>query len=221
MVARVAASLFLTGLILGAGPCALSCGPLLLSYILGQARDARAGLTLYAIVMVVRVFIYALIGWGIGLWGEAAVTHRLGGVVPAVFLIFLGALCVFWGVRGLTRAKEDSACSCSMSSPSRWDVKAAVVFGAIVTLTPCAPLIGMLTYVAVVSNAWWKGIIYMAAFGLGTVLSPLILLCAGAGVVSTWARRHSGWRRALRVFGYILLVVMGLGTLWKGAEVLL
>lgn len=50
------------------------------------------------------------------------------------------------------------------------------IIGLIIGLVPCAPLLVILSYVGLVSKSWPQALLYSASFGIGTALSPLLLL---------------------------------------------
>lgn len=58
-----------------------------------------------------------------------------------------------------------------------------VTLGLIMGLLPCMPLLAVLSYIGLISFSWQRCIFYSLIFGLGTLISPLILLVLGAGLI--------------------------------------
>ena len=83
------------------------------------------------------------------------------------------------------------------------------VLGLIVGLLPCAPLLAALSYIGLVSFSWQRCIIYSLVFGLGTLISPLILLALGAGVVPRLLLNKPGISRALRLICGLIIMFLG------------
>ncbi len=209
---RTAWSLFLTGLFLGSGPCLLSCGPLLLSYIAGTKESSFSGLKTYLIFSATRLLAYALLGYIIGLLGEV-VFHRifdektLGFLyrVFGLFVLLIGLLLVF---EKLPWAKACQGFWQRCLGPA--DIKNIVVFGLVVSLSPCLPLLSVLSFIALISDHWLKGVVFMAAFGLGTAISPMILLSMGAGSVARLCAKNELFLRALKIICGVVIVSLGL-----------
>jgi sulfite exporter TauE/SafE len=57
------------------------------------------------------------------------------------------------------------------------------VLGLIIGLLPCAPLLAVFSYLGLVSRTWWHNLLYSLSFGLGTLLSPLLLLAGLTGLI--------------------------------------
>jgi sulfite exporter TauE/SafE len=83
-----------------------------------------------------------------------------------------------------------------------------VILGILVGLSPCLPLVGVLLEIALLSKGFFDGVIYSFAFGIGTVLSPMLLIGTLAPMI--------GKRVDLKVRKYFifacgfLLILMGL-----------
>ncbi len=64
------------------------------------------------------------------------------------------------------------------------DKKSIIIIGLIIGLLPCAPFLAILSYIGLVSKTWVESLWYVLAFGLGTLVSPLVLLTLLAGLIS-------------------------------------
>ncbi len=209
-------SLFVTGIFLGSGPCLLSCGPLLLSYVASTKAGAVSGLKTYLIFCGVRLAVYLSFGVGAGLLGAWVVHRLLESASLDVLYVAFGALLVLLGLffilEDLVPHRWRAFLSCCHEG--RGDLRNIVVFALIVSLAPCAPLLGIFGYIALISDAWYKGIVYMGAFGLGTVISPLIILVFLTGWFGSWLQKHRSVLRAVRVASGVIFIILGGRLVW-------
>ena len=86
----------------------------------------------------------------------------------------------------------------------------AILFGLIVSFSPCLPLVAMLGYIAMISDHWLKGILYMTAFGLGTVVSPMVVAAMLAGWVAKTLKSREGLFKALQIVCGLVICALGL-----------
>lgn len=204
-------SLFLTGVVLGWGPCLLSCGPLLVSYIAATKDSAKSGFFTYIIFSCVRILVYCLFGLLCGIFGEAVV-HKFfaSEVLIYVFFafgIFLSLIGFFIIIEKFSFGKCCHNFVCHFCGKK--DFKNIVLFSLIISLSPCMPLLAVLGYIVLISDHWMKGIIYMAGFGLGTVISPLILFSGAAGYAAEFLKNKERPLRYLRLFCGAVIFMLG------------
>jgi len=209
---KVAWSLFLTGIFLGVGPCLLSCGPLLVSYIAGTQKDTRGGLRTYLIFSATRMCVYAGFGVLAGFFGEMVLQRVLGSFALKIAFFIFG---LFLFLLGLLIAIEkfsigQKCCGLIHKHLGSKDIKNIIIFGLIVSFAPCLPLVAVLGYIALISDTWLKGVLYMFSFGLGTVLSPMIILSMGAGWLSDFIKSRQWVLRIVKVACGIILAYLGI-----------
>lgn len=184
---RTAWSLFVTGLVLGVGPCLLNCGPLVVSYITARQDTPLKGLGTYGIFALTRIGVYLAFGVAAGLVGEWVLERFFESFFLKVLFTAFGLFLVFLGVLvALSRFSLGGSCHRFLErSGGRGDVRNAILFGLMVSFSPCLPLMSVLGYIVLISDSWVKGLVYMLFFGAGTVVSPMIALALCAG----WAGR--------------------------------
>jgi len=88
--------------------------------------------------------------------------------------------------------------------------KSMVVLGILIGISPCLPLLAVLLEIAILSEKIWVGAIYGFAFGIGTVLSPLLILGALAPVIPATFFKGEKAQRIFRIVCGILLILVGL-----------
>ena len=180
-----AAGLFLTGLALGASQCTLTCGPVLGLYVAGTAGGWRGGLKATLAFSLSRLFCYLLLGFIAGL-SSVFITDILSGhdfsfyvwILTGSFISLLGALIIL--------GKEPHLKLCHLLKRHTVDdsTKSMALLGFIIGITPCAPLLGVLTYIALTAKGPLLGMFYSLCFGVGpAVVTPIIIIGILAGVV--------------------------------------
>lgn len=196
-------SFFVSGLMLGVGLCGLHCAVLLAPVAARTAARWQHGVGTALVFGAGKILVLSLYGGlaaGAGdliyrFMGHDVVTFAAGMTLAAVGVWFLF---------------KSGRCSRIGSSAPPF------VLGVIDGLIPCGATTGFLLYVAAVGSGVWHGLFAGLLFGLGTVTSPVLLVC---GVTpSLWAKlahfRHS--TLVLRVLGAIVLFVWSLQLLLVG-----
>lgn len=212
---RMLLSLFLTGVFLGYGPCLLSCGPLLVSYIAATKENAVGGLKTYIIFSLTRLFCYCLLGFFVGLLGEWVLRRFFESQVLKILFFIFGLFLLIVGILiSIEKFSLGRKCHALIHQQlGSKDFKSVVIFGLIVSLAPCLPLMSVLGYIALVSDHWLKGVLYMVSFGLGTVISPMIVLAMAAGGVAKVLLRHEKAMRVLKIFCGLIIAYLGISLM--------
>lgn len=170
------------------------------------------GLLAYCIFSLTRVAVYAIFGGLVGLFGEFVMRRFFeSGMVKILFFVF-GMFLLFLGTL-LIMEKFSFGKKCRGFIHEEFykkDLRNLVVFGTVVSCSPCLPLLAVLAYVALISDFWLKGIVYMAAFGLGTVISPMIFLALFASVLGPILKRHKGVFQVLRMICGVIMAFIGI-----------
>ncbi|MGD2142291.1 MAG: sulfite exporter TauE/SafE family protein [Candidatus Bathyarchaeota archaeon] len=202
--------LFLSGLALGTGPCLFFCFPILIPFVAGTREGWMKGLIATLIFSVSRLFAYVLLGMLTGLTGELLLRFISQTEFSLYVWIFGGLFISLLGV--LILLGEGHALIPSWL-PKRFtiedDLRSLALLGFIVGITPCAPLLGVLTYIALSVESPLVGIYYALSFGLGaSITTPLILAGIFAGgapsLIFKTPRIHKLFKRSC---GFILIIL--------------
>lgn len=197
---RVMISLFLLGLSFGMGPCLVSCGPLLICYIAGTGKNIRRAIVAYLLFSSARILAYLVAG---------IFFFFLGRILAARFVYIAGG--IFIVTTGVAIAFEKK-----LEFPH---FKTNIfIFGLIVGLIPCGPLLSLATYIGLVSKSWLQSLIYSLSFGIGTFISPLILLAIFAGAIPQFILAKKQLFR--RIFNFIcgaIIIFLGIHLIIIGA----
>lgn len=204
-------SLFLSGLVLGSGPCLLTCGPILISYIVATGKNPRQAFFFWLLFSLSRILVYIFLGVSVFLLGEFLVRQNLlflGGYIyllSGIIIILIGLFTIISNV-----GEKNRLCSSiSKLLEQRLSKVSPITMGLILGLLPCAPLLAVLSYIGLVSFSWQVSILYSLIFGVGTLISPLVLLSLGAGVIPKILFNKPKAYRALRYISGSIIILFG------------
>jgi len=184
MLMSIPIELFLSGLALGVGPCALLCLPILLPYVAGTREGLAESLKATFAFSLSRLSAYTLMGLVAGFAGELLIGF-LGRTEFSFYIWTIGGFLIsLLGVLILLGGESKIAfCRLLMRHTIDDSLKSMGLLGFIVGLTPCAPLYGILTYIALGVKAPLEGAFYALCFGIGaSVTTPITVLGIVAGV---------------------------------------
>jgi sulfite exporter TauE/SafE len=185
------------GVLYGIGPCTLFCAPVIVPLVMSYSKDGREGVKNTLIFSLGRIVSYASLGAASGLLG-AALSSILTKEVLAASIIGFGVL--------LLLRKHPKTCLLAGKVKGK---HASFTSGIILGLSPCYPLIGLLT-LAATSGSPITGLAMGVIFGLGTTLTPLIILGFFAG---RWAKFSKEFADVNLIVTGLFLIAVGIATL--------
>lgn len=171
------------GLSFGSGPCLASCGPVILSYIAGTRKNVSKGLVVYSLFSLGRIFVYIALGLSAFFFGKFVMEKFLFSF--SKYLIIIGGGFIFLVGLLLALGKKFKLKFCSLLQENILvnDKKSIIMFGLIIGVLPCAPLLAIFSYVVLTSKSWFDSLLYSLSFGIGTFVSPLIFLVIFVGLM--------------------------------------
>ena len=203
------------GFVIGAGPCLLVCAPILLPYIAGTKRTWQEGFKATLIFGLTRLTVYTLMGGVVGYIGYYLFQlfyNQLWGmylwIIAGIFIIILGFLIMFG------KRVRNPVCNFLQKQTLEDSTKSMVILGLLVGFSPCLPLLAVLTEIMFMAEHFYQGFLYGFAFGIGTVISPLLILGALAPLISG---KLISSDKAIQVFNFvcgILLLMVGIYIIW-------
>jgi len=199
-----------------AGPCFLTCTPVLITYITGSKKSQIEVFKDIFTFLSGRLFAYILLGALAGLSG--ALLKRFTGSSLSIYLQPLaGAVTILFAVILLTGKSNDN-CTCPAARGSMLNFGGIFAFGLLIGISPCAPLLALLFDIALMSKGLLDGIFYALFFGLGTFLSGLITIGVIAGLLTRVPAAFIKSKTAniiLKAVCALLLLALGLGLILK------
>jgi cytochrome c-type biogenesis protein len=208
-----------SGLLYGLVACTSTCLPYIASYIAGTGAGFKKGVLATLTFNSGRVVAYALIGGLIGVFSslfwlfvnESAVSpfQTYSSIAFSIVTIIIGA--------NLLYKTRKPACDCNIQTKpasSAQKVSRRFDFGAFTLglsrgLILCPPLIALLLY-SVPFASPVDSVVFAVLFGLGTAISPMLLL---GGVTGWLLNKAPLFRKWISVAGAVVLIVLGISTL--------
>jgi sulfite exporter TauE/SafE len=203
------------GLLYGLAFCTSACLPYVASYIAGIGAGFRKGIIVTSIYNLGRITAYAMIGASIGMLKLVVNDTFLSSFQKYSSLAF-GVVTIVIGISILLKSKP-SSCTCTVEKEKnfgtrklteRFDVR-AFSLGLTRGLIVCPPLVALLIY-SMTFTAPIDSFAVAVLFGLGTALSPILLL---GGVTGWLLNKAPLFRKWISIIGAGILVVLGLSTL--------
>lgn len=192
----------------------VSCGPLLVSYVAGTGKNIGKSILVYLLFSLGRILAYVLLGLLIFRGGQIAMEMNIGlgryiYLAGGLFLVLIGALLAFKG------KIENKFCGNLQRVFLKKDIKTVLAFGLIIGFLPCAPLVSVLAYIALISKTWVNSSLYSFCFGLGTLFSPLLIIIVLAGLLPRLARAREKLFRWLNLICGVVIIILGLQLIWR------
>lgn len=213
---KIIITLFLGGLFFGSGPCLVTCGPVLISYIAGTEKRILKGLIAYVLFSLARISIYLFLGLAIFFLGNFTVEKFLGNYSRYILIAGSGFIILVGFLVALGKRPEFRFCRVLEKNVLEQDKKTVVILGLIIGLLPCVPLLAILSYVGLVSKSWIQSLLYSFSFGLGTFVSPLLFLVMLASLIPKFFIEKKGiYIRMLNFICGLIIIFFGLQLIKK------
>jgi sulfite exporter TauE/SafE len=199
----------------GSGPCLVSCGPLLLSFIVGSEKPSGKALSAYLFFSLGRIAVYAALGLCVFFIGRVVVFNQVW--LATKYLVVFGGIFVFLiGILMLIGiGPSDNLCGRLQKNLLTHDKISPVAMGAIIGLLPCGPLVALFSYIGLTSKTWLQSLTFSLAFGLGTAISPLLLLALFAGFIPKFiAKNKFRYALLLRIVSGEIICILGIQLIW-------
>jgi sulfite exporter TauE/SafE len=202
--------LFISGIILGSGPCLSFCAPLLTSYSVIYNKGIKDSSISYLIFSICKVISYMALAiiWVkiINLFSLSLLSEYSLFVykVLAIFIILIGIATLFY-------KKDNPSRICQIVHKK--NIKNIAVMGFLVGLSPCLPLFGILNYIAIISNNPAQTALYSIIFGAGTTISPLLLIVVFTAKFSETLSKNKKINKIIKIIAGLTLIVLGLRTI--------
>lgn len=207
-------NLFLTGILFGSGPCMASCGPILTSYVLGTRKTPAQSALAYGVFSLSRVVVYIILSLIVFFMGGLTLERLLGNSYKYVVLIGGGFIIIIGLMMIIGRSIDLGLCRSLNRIFLEKDKKSVILLGVIIGLLPCAPLIAILSYIGLVSKNWLQGALLGLSYGIGTVISPLVVLVFCAGFVTKFfGKRINLYYKVASIVCGSIIVFLGINLI--------
>jgi uncharacterized protein len=210
---------FAIGLIYGLGVCTASCLPVLAGYIAGIGAGFRKGVKVTLIFNSGRILAYALIGILIGLL-SGLITMVAPGVLSPFQIyssIVFGSITIAIGASLLLKAGKPHECNLKDANIATLEKNrrfgfdfGAFTLGLSRGLIICPPLVSLLLLYALPFSSPVGTMTLAVLFGLGTTISPLLVL---GGLTGWLLSKAPLFRKWISIAGAAVLMVLGIITI--------
>lgn len=199
-----------------AGPCLLTCAPVIVTYVAAKQENWRRSLIDIVIFLFGRLFAYIFLGYLAGLSGAILQKVSSSWLMPFIkasgglIIIALGVFVLF--------EKEPFSFACKFRSNKIFNAGNLFILGIIMGIVPCGPLLALLLEITLISKSAADGMLYALFFGLGTLISGFISIAALSGVFA-WlpakAIKSKTGGLIFRAICALLLVWLGFNLIFR------
>ncbi|MCX5699775.1 MAG: sulfite exporter TauE/SafE family protein [Candidatus Omnitrophica bacterium] len=204
--------LFLSGLILGSGPCVGFCAPILAGFIAAYKPSLKKALISYLSFSSAKLVSYMILGGLCGIFSGILKNNFFIGYLNLVN-IALGFFVLVIGI--LTMIFKEPLGSKYCWFLWRGNLNNAGILGLLAGFSPCLPLLGILNYIIIISRSPLEGLFYAFIFGLGTTISPVILMVGLSGKLAGGFSGNHKVKTLIRVVSSLILIYLGLRIILK------
>lgn len=190
-------NLLILGLVYGFTVCSLSCMPYFAPYILGSGNGFADGLSSSLAFVMGKICTYTVLGGIAAMLGLSMPFHRSHNVLMGIVMILVALTLPFAGREGCRQRCRGICTKGSMFT-----------LGIISSAMPCPPLVAVFL-LAAKSGSIAAGLSYGFCYGLGLVLSPMLILGGGFALLSQKIKHEArGFAPYMQGLAMLVMIVM-------------
>lgn len=171
-------SLFLLGLVYGATVCSFSCLPYFGPYLIGTGTGFKDGVISSCAFAAGKLCVYSALGGAAAMFGRTLTITPTHKMIMGLVLIAVAVTLPFVAKDGCLKRSQVAGKRCSM-----------FVLGGVASFIPCPPLAAVLL-LATQQGSVLNGVMYGFSYGLGLVVSPMLLAGGGFALISHKIRQE-------------------------------
>lgn len=205
----------LLGITSGISQCTVVCAPFISTYVMGSREGAVEGLRSFVVFSAGRVFMCAMLGFAAGYIGAAFTgmgrNLECGSIIYGAALILTGSLMLIRPVCVCRKSEDKKGRFAFLSRRFAFNPTTHLfIMGMALATIPCPPMGAMLLYSLKMPSVMSSSML-MLLFGIGTAVSPLIIICTVAGWFSEKIKTEAPQYRMMfqRISGMILILLGG------------
>jgi len=210
---------FILGVVFGIGPCTLTCLPYLGPVFLSQQGGIKDSWKIVLPFSLGRLISYSSLGLAAGYLGQTLSTTLKTPIIA--WMLGTATVCVGLYVLWMSVNKHKKISSCTSHATLNESSKLSKIMpgglffmGMGMALTPCSPLSTVLLVSAASASAL-TGISLGFSFGMGAVMVPALIFGLGMAYFGQRVREILvKWRKKLEYASGMVLIIMGLGTIY-------
>ena len=198
--------LFISGLVLGSGPCLSLCAPILVSYTAINKKNFKDSFFSYLIFSLSKLLGYCILGVLCGL-GVKIIANPLATNHLDLIYIIIGCFIILIGITAIFNRGNSFNPICNWLH--KGNIRNVGVLGLLIGLAPCLPLLGILNYIILISKSYLNTIGFCIVFGLGTIISPLFLMVMVSGKLAQNLSRNNKLKLIIKLFCGGIIIFLG------------
>lgn len=200
--------LFWGGILVGSSSCLFFCAPVILPYLLGTSENWKKSFQAILLFSGGRIFIYTFYGLLIGLGKQIYLDNFAGSQLNFLLQIFVGLFILIIGFLLILGKEKKAFCPGLENLLIKHNLRTVFILGLFMGSAPCPPLLAAFAYIFFKTTDFISSIFLTLAFGLGTAISPLLVLGVFSGFIP---QKLSGTKilRFLRIFAGFILMFWG------------
>jgi len=188
------------------------CAPLLISYSAIFKKGFKKSLISYLVFSTCKIIGYIILAL---IWTK--VINLFSNYLIQRFAVFfynlLAAFIILVGITTVFYKKDKPNSFCKVVHSG--NIRNIGLMGFLVGLSPCLPLIGILNYIAIISSNLTHAAVFSFTFGLGTVISPLLLVVTFSAKISQILSKNKRIEKIIKITGGLVLISLGLIVIFR------
>lgn len=198
--------LFISGVLLGSGPCLSLCAPILVAYTTTHKASLKKSIFSYIIFSLCKLTSYTILGIFCAL--GVKILHNPIFIKYLNFTNFiLGYFIVIIGISVIFYKGKKTAKICQWVH--KGNIKNVGVLGILIGFTPCLPLLGILNYILLISHTIFEAVIFSFTFGLGTIFSPLLFFVMLSAKLANRLSQNNTLKLIIRITCGMIILFLG------------
>ena len=198
------------GALAGLGPCMAGCAIILVPAVAAIQQDWLSRMRAVMAFSVARWAVYVLLGAAAGACGTLFTNLYNSTAFAAFARVLGGGLIVLIGAANACgQPLSLHLCGRRRSSRTLAGASCFWILGLFVGLSPCGPMLAVLTHICVRGAGPISGALTGLSFGLGTVLSPALAMSAIAVGAPSLLVRGLATSSCIRIGCGTLLMLIG------------
>ncbi|HOK56256.1 MAG TPA: hypothetical protein PKV21_04380 [bacterium] len=191
---------FLSGFLVGISFCGFHCCFLLFPVVIKESDNWKGGIKIASLFSISKIFIYGFIGGLASYFGnyiQSIIQKEVFSYISGLILILIGILFLFPSKKYVKVFKT--------STP--------IFLGIIEGITPCAPLIGLIFYIAYLNKGIFFGFSAGFLFALSSIIFPVLLII---GFIPYFLQKilfHSKVKVLFKFLGFLIFIYWGINLI--------
>ncbi|MFA6320600.1 MAG: sulfite exporter TauE/SafE family protein [Candidatus Omnitrophota bacterium] len=173
--------IFYIGFAMGlSGPCLFYCMPIIFAFTIGNGKEFKRSILDILVFLCARFLAYIVLAFLAAISG-ILLRKIVGPATVYYFKPLAGAVSIGLGLYIFFR-KDSKESGCRMPAMDISGLAGLFILGFLIGISPCPPLIFLLSDIALLAKSVGEGVLYGIAFGLGTFIPAFIITAGLAGL---------------------------------------